>query len=46
MADTIITYVVAYVIIWIHSDGWRELVPAVAVTWLVIAILQLTAGSS
>jgi hypothetical protein len=43
MTDAIITYVVAYVIVWIFCDGWHELVPAVAITWSILAALQYMA---
>jgi hypothetical protein len=43
MTNAIITYAVAYVIVWLECNGWRELVPAVAITWSIIAALQFMA---
>ena len=40
MTQAIITYAVYTVIIWIHSDGWLTLLPALAVGYLIIAAIQ------
>ena len=40
MADIILTYFIAYLILWIHTDGWGEMGWALPITWgLITAIL-------
>jgi uncharacterized protein HemY len=40
MADAVITYTVAAVIIWIHTSSLWELVPAVVIAWLIIYAIR------
>lgn len=45
MADTVATYAVAAVIIWIHCASLIELALGISATWLILALLQAMSSS-
>ena len=44
MADIILTYLVAYLVVWMGASSWSETGLGTVGAWSILAILQLTSS--